>query len=118
MRTTNNELTCWIYKVFDIIVEESQHLIAQVCLDTWNQDIEHILTNLSQHSLIVILTIVLLDEIIMLGRNNDGIDALWNIIIRVLDSNLTLGVWTKISHHLAFLTDISKYSHDELCQAK
>ena len=118
MRATNNELTGWVYKIFDIIVEESQNLVAQVCLDTWNQDIEYILTNLCQHSLVIVLTICLLDEIIMLGRNDDGIDALWNIIIRVLDSHLTLGVWTEISHHLAFLTDICKYSHDELCQVK
>src|SRR5574344_352264 len=81
MRTTNHELTCRVYEVLDVIIEESQHLITQVSLYSWNQDIDYILTNLCQHSIIIVLTICLLDEIIMLGRNYDGIDALWDIIV-------------------------------------
>ena len=81
MRTTNHELTCRVYEVLDVIIEESQHLITQVSLYSWNQDIDYILTNLCQHSIIIVLTICLLDKIIMLGRNYDGIDALWDIIV-------------------------------------
>ena len=90
MRATDNKLTCRVYKVLDVIVEESQYLVAQVCLYSWNQDIDYILANLCQHSIIIVLAICLLDEIIMLGRNYDGIDALRDIIVRILDGNLAL----------------------------
>ena len=33
----------------------------------------------------------------LFGRNYDGIDALWDIIVRIFDSYLAFRVWTEIS---------------------
>ena len=52
----------------------------------------------------------------MLSRHYDSINALRYIVIRILYGDLTLGVWAKVSHYLAFLTDGCKLLHNNLSQ--
>ena len=84
MRTANNELSCWVYKVLDIIIEQSKNLIATQCLYSWNKDVDYISLNLSQHSLIIAI------KFIVLSAHYDCINALWNMIFIVFYSHLAL----------------------------
>ena len=118
MRTTDNKLTCRIDEILDVIIEKRQYLVAQLCFHAWDENVDNILTNLSQHSIVIIITHCILDKIIMLSRNNDCINTLRNIVIRVFYRYLTLGIRTEISHYLTFLTDSSEFLHDKLCQVK
>ena len=118
VRTTDNELTCRVYEIFDIVVEKAKHLLAELSFYTRNKDIQHILTNLGKHSLIIVAAVGLLDEVVVLCADNDGIDALRNVIIRIFDSYLALSVWTEISHLLAFLADVGKHAHNSLSKVE
>ena len=54
----------------------------------------------------------------MLGRDNDGIDALWNAGIAVLNGHLALGVGTQIGHLLTLLADVGQGTHNEVSQVE
>ena len=52
----------------------------------------------------------------MLGAYHNRVNALWDAIVAVLYRHLTLSVWTKIGHDLAFFADIGQRTHDQMCQ--
>ena len=118
VRTTDYELTCRVNKVFDIIVEQSQHLVANLRFNSWHKNIDNILANLCEHSLIVIVAVSILYEIVVLSAYYDGVDTLRYTIVAIFYSHLALRVWTKISHLLALLADVGKSLHDELCKVE
>ena len=50
MRTTNHELTRWIDKILDIVVEQGKYFLrCYLCLYTWHKDFKYILMNLLYH---------------------------------------------------------------------
>ena len=112
MWTANHELTRWIDIILDIVIEQCQHLFATLSLHTWHKNVEYVSLNRCQHSFIVII------EWVVLRRNNDGINALRDIIVAIFYSNLTLRVRTQISHLLTFLTDFSQRIHDKMSQVE
>ena len=67
MRTTYHELACRIDIILDVIIKQGQHLFTQLLLDTRNQDIDHVLSDFCQHSLIIIVTISIFNKVIMLS---------------------------------------------------
>ena len=72
MRTTNNKLTRGIYIVFDIQPEEVKYLLrVDLLFHTGNEDMDHIVLDAGEHGLIV-------GKLVMLGRDDDGVDALRN----------------------------------------
>ena len=77
-------------------------------LDTRNEDVDDVLANLGEHALVVAV------ELVVLRRDDDGIDALGNACIAILDGDLTLGVRTQIGHHLTLLADLCEGAHDEM----
>ena len=81
-------------------------------LNTWYQDVNDILTNLSQHALIVSI------KLVVLRRDNDGIDALRDASITILYGYLTFRVWSEVSHLLTFLADFSQCTHNQVCQVE
>ena len=54
MRSTNDKFSCWIYVINDVIVEESQHLFAELSLCSWNENIDNISFYLCQHCFIIL----------------------------------------------------------------
>ena len=112
MRSADYELTCRIDEVLDIVIEERQNLwVFQLSLDTWNKYILHIILNFGKHLLVLI-------EIIMLGRDNDSVDALRNVVVAILYGYLRLGVWAQISHNLTFLAYLGKGFHKQMGKVK
>ena len=113
MRATNNELSRWVDKVLDVITKQGQHLLRMnLLLDTRNEDVDDIILDLLEHSLVIRI------KFIMLSGNNNGVDTLRHTCITVLDGHLTLGVRTQVGHYLALLTDVCQCPHDEMCQIK
>ena len=91
--------------------------------DTWHQDIDDILTDSGKHFFIrfqlgSFAVVGRLDEIIMLGRNYNCIDADRRTVIIVFNSYLTLGVRTEISHFFTFATDVGQHLQDAMCQVE
>ena len=80
-------------------------------LHTRNEDIDHIILDPGQHLLVFV-------KLIMLGADDDGVDALRDALVAVLDSHLTLGIRTQVSHYLTLLADISEGAHDEVGQVE
>ena len=66
---------------------------------------------MSQHLLILV-------KLVVLCRDNDGVDTLWDAGIAVLDGHLTLGIGTQIGHLPTLLTDVGQGTHDEMCQVE
>ena len=113
MGAANHELTCWIDKVFDVVAKETEHRLGvNLLLHTRNQDIDDILANLVEHTLVVRV------KLVVLRRYHDGVDALRNTIVTVLYGHLALGIGTQIGHLTTFPTDVSQRTHDEMCQVK
>ena len=107
-----------------LVIEQSQYFfIMNFGNDTWHQDFNHILTNLSQH-LFVSLQLSFFGRIsrgyklVMLGRNHNRINAYRLAVIIVFNSNLALGVGTEISHHFPFTTDFGQYHQQFMSQVQ
>ena len=96
MRTTDNELTSRIYKVFYIVVEQCQHLFRlYLRFHAWHQNVQNVLSNLRQH-LFVGFQLCLgrivgrLYKVVVLGRNHNRINALRNVVVAVFHRYLAL----------------------------
>ena len=50
----------------------------------------------------------------MLGRDNDGVDALRDVVVAILYGYLRLRVWTQIGHNLSFLAYLGKSLHEQV----
>ena len=118
VRTTDYELACRVNEVFDIVVEQSQHFVANLSLNSWYKNVDNIFANFCEHSFVVIVAGSILYEIVVLGAYYDSVDTLRYTIVAIFYSNLALRVWTKISHLLALLADVGKSLHDELCKVE
>ena len=109
MRSTDHELASRIDMIDDMVVEKGFLHVAESCQQTWHEDIDHILANLGLHSLVGI-------ELIVLSRNDYGIDTHWTVLLIIFDSHLTLGIRTKIRHKVGLLTNLGKFDKEELAQ--
>ena len=78
-----------------------------LCLHTWNQDIQHIVLDGLQHRFIS-------GKLIMLRGDDDGINTLRNTIVTILYCYLTLGIRAQIGHLLSFLANLSKSTHNKM----
>ena len=106
MRSTDYELTGRIHEVFDIIMEEGKHLLTMYLrLHTRDEDVDDVFPDLCQHTLIIIV------ELIMLGRNHDRVDAQRCAVVIILYGYLTLCIRTQVSHHLTLLANLSQCLH-------
>src|SRR3712207_7012652 len=62
MWAADNEFSGGINVVFDVVIEESQHLVAALCLYTRYQNVAYIGLNLGQHGLVVIHELIRSEE--------------------------------------------------------
>ena len=124
VRSADNELSGRINMIGDMVIEQCKYFL---CMnrsnDTWHQDIDDILTDSGKHFFIrfqlgSFAVVGRLDEIIMLGRNYNCIDADRRTVIIVFNSYLTLGVRTEISHFFTFATDVGQHLQDAMCQVE
>ena len=104
-----------------VVVDQSGQLIArplQTCLDARNQNRADILPDpLLHHALGLFLAarVVGRDELVVLGRHHDGVDAQRTPRgIVVLDGHLTLRVGTQVGHHFAFAADDGQLLQDHV----
>ena len=115
MRTSDYKFTRRINVIFNIIVKQRQHfLMMDRSDDTRHQNIDNIVADDTQHLFIrfqlsCFAVISGQDEIIMLGGNDNRIDADGITVIIIFNGYLALGIRTKISHCLTFTTDICQY---------
>ena len=111
VRATDDELACWIDEELEVSIEESALCFVETILnDAWDEDILDILTDLSKHLLIVGI------ELVMLGRDNDGIDTYWLVgLAIILDGYLALGIRTEVWHRRWLLaTDLVKLDKQQV----
>ena len=119
MRAADHELTRRVHEILDLVVEELQHFgVMDAGNDARHQDVHHILPDLFEHFAVGLFLSLLrcvsrLDELIVLGRHHNGIDADGTAVVIVLNRHLALRVGTEIGHHLAFATDVCQY-HQQL----
>ena len=114
MRSADNELAGGIDKILDFTVEQGLYLIRGNGADnTRYKYFLYVRFYLSQHLFISFklgldCCVLRSDELIVLGRNNDGIDAYGFAVVIVLNGHLTFGVGTQIGHLLALAADIGQ----------
>ena len=118
MRTADYEFAGRIHMVLDIIVKQRQYfLVMDRRDDTGHQDINDVVADNAQHLLVRLqlcsfAVIGRLNEIIVLGRNYNRINADRIAVIIIFNGYLALGVRTQIRHHLSFATDIRQHLQD------
>ena len=84
MRSANDELSCWIDVINDVVVEEGERLLVALLFHAGDENLLHVTLDLLQHGFVVV------HEFIVLSRNHNGMNALRNTVIAILDGDLTL----------------------------
>ena len=110
MRSTYDEFSRRIDEVFNVIIEQCQYFPTQLCLYTWDKNIDNVVANLCQHRLIIV------KEVIVLRANNNRINTKWNTSITIFNRHLTLCIRTKISHLLSFTANFRQGLHQQVRQ--
>ena len=112
VRTADDELARGVHIILDVQPKQIEHLLRMdLLLHTGDEDIDDVVLDAGQHLLVLV-------ELVVLGRDDDGVDALRDAGVAVLDSHLTLGIRTQIGHLLTLLADVGQSAHDEVCQVE
>ena len=90
MGAADDELARRVDEILDVVVEEGEYLVAHQSLDPRYEDVYHVLAYLPEHGLIVVGAVGLLDEVVVLGGNHDGVDALRDVVVGILHRHLAL----------------------------
>ena len=113
VRTANDELARGVHVVFDVQTEQVQYFLRMDLLfDPGNQDIDDIVLDPGEHLLVVGV------ELVVLGGDDDCVDALGKTLVAILDGHLALGIGTQIGHLLTLLADVGQRAHDQVGQVK
>ena len=124
VRTTDHKLSGRIHMILDVVIEQRQYLFGMNrSNDTGHQDVNHIVTDNGQHFFISLqlgffCIIGRLDEVIVLRRNDNGIDTHRRTVVIVFNGNLALSIGTKIGHLLAFAAYLGQYQQNAMCQVE
>ena len=107
------ELASRVDEVLDVVAEECEHLLAvYLCLNARHEYVEHVVLDLGEHALVVVV------ELVVLCRHYDGVDALRYALLRVFNGYLALRVGAQVCHLLALLAYVGEHAHDELCEVE
>ena len=110
MRPSDDELPRRVHQVVDVEAEEVEHLLrVNLLLDARYEDVDDIVLDAAEHGFVSV-------ELVVLRRNDDGVDALRNAFVGVFHRHLALGVGAQIRHLLAFVADVGQRPHDEVGQ--
>lgn len=107
--------------VRDMLVEQGQYSrVVQFSHYTRHQYLNHILADDSQHLHVGLLLVAVdsLDKIIMLRRNDNRVYTDRLAVLIIFYRHLAFGVRTKISHFLAFATDVGQHAQDSVAEVK
>ena len=111
MRTTNDKLARGVDQILYVVVEECEDgLRLDLCLHPRHEYFLHILLNLGQHCLVVV------HEGVVLGRYDDGDNALRHTLVAIFHRHLALGVGAEIGHLLTLLADVCQRPHDKVSE--
>ena len=108
VRTTDDEFSRGIDFVIDFSLEQCEHLFVALLLDAGYEDVDDVVLDLRQHGLVVV------HELVVLGRDHDGVNALWHALVAVLDGHLALRVGPEVGHLLALAANVGQGAHDEV----
>ena len=104
VRAAYHELARWIDEILDIVVEERGRLGVECADDCRYQDRAHVVAYRVEHHLVgALLTasrLVGTYKLVMLGRDDDSVDAQRLPFVTVLYRNLAFGVRPQVSHQL------------------
>src|SRR5574344_683377 len=97
MWTTDYKFSGWIYKDFNIILEQCFDFSILFFYNPWNQNIDDVFAYDVQHGFICLVNflsriIFRLNKIVMLGRNHDGINSNGFVVIVIFDGYLGFGI--------------------------
>ena len=114
VRTTDDELTCGVYQQLRLTIEGALYLFGIACQDTGKEYTADILGDTCLHrsvgySLRFGRGVRGLDEVIVLGADDDGVDTLRLTFLGVLYRYLALGIGAKVGHEMKlFLANVSQ----------
>ena len=121
VRAADDELARGIHVQDIVVADQSRQLILgafQTGLDAWNEDRAHVLADLLLHAFFGHLlgdALARGDEIVVLGRNHDGMYAQRTVrLFVVFDRYLRLGVGTQVGHHLPFAADDGQFLENDV----
>ena len=77
-------------------------------LHAWYQDVDDIGFDTLKHAFVISV------ELVMLGRDYDGVDTLGDALVAILDSHLTLRIRSQVRHLFSLLTDLRKGAHQQM----
>ena len=116
-----DELARGIHVQDIVVADQSRQLILgtlQTGLDAWNEDRAHVLADLLLHAFFGHFlgdALARGDEIVVLGRNHDGMYAQRTVrLFVVFDRYLRLGVGTQVGHHLPFAADDGQFLENDV----
>ena len=113
VRTADDKLTRWVDEILDVVVEQSQHFLAvYLGFHTGDEDMDDIVLDAGQHLLVIGV------ELVVLSAHHDGVDALGNALVAVLNGHLALRVGTQIGHLLTLLADVGQCAHEQMRQVE
>ena len=98
-----------VVKDDNLILEKGGNASRQKSLDARQEDVFDILANDVEHLLLGC-------EIIMLGRDDDGVNAQRLVVVRVLDGHLALGVRAEVGHDLALAANLAELLKESVSQ--
>ena len=122
VRATDDELARGVHVIFNIgIVEEAQHLggIDALAQQSGNENLLDVAGDALAHGGICGSGVCGVgDKLIVLRADHNGIDALRTAFVVVLNSYLTLGVGTEVSHFLTLAAYLGQHGEKLVCQGE
>ena len=91
MWTADHKDSGGVHVQLNVIAKQRLYIRSHLRFDPWNQNILHILTDLAEHRCFAI-------KIIVLGGNDNGLNAFRRIVIRILDGHLRFGIGPQVRH--------------------
>ena len=89
--------------------KESPVFVAQARQNAGDKDFLYVLPDALQHGLFLV-------EFVVLGRDDDGLDALGFAIVGIFDSYLALGIGAQIKHLFPLLSDAGEFLQEDMRQ--
>ena len=108
VRTADDELTRRVDVVLDVEAEEVEYLLrVYLLLHARDEDVDDVVLDLGQHRVVV-------GKLVVLCRDDDGVNALGDALVAILYGDLTLRVGSQVGHLLAFLADGGQRADNEV----
>ena len=84
VRPADDKLTRRIDEIFNVVIEQRQYFLTQLCLYAWHENIDNVFTYLGQHRLIIV------HERVVLRAHDNRVNALRQVVVAVFHRYLAL----------------------------